>query len=104
MLYPLLGAIISGSIAGTQMSPISDVMLMSSTSTGCYHGDLVKVQTSLAIPSIMSTGIAFLLVGLLLKSYGLWFSFSVSFFIGICLNFLILSGLNPILKKIGRLQ
>lgn len=99
MLFPLLGAIISGAVAGTQMSPISDVMLMSATSSGCYHIDLVKVQTSFAIPSIISAATAFLLAGLLIQlQYGLAVAFASSIFIGIVLNFIILSGLNILLR------
>ncbi|KKQ33141.1 MAG: Na+ antiporter NhaC [candidate division TM6 bacterium GW2011_GWF2_37_49] len=92
LIYPLLGAIISGSVAGTHLSPISHVMLMSATSTACYHIDLVKAQISFAIPAIISTASAFLLIGLMLQhGYCLKYSLVASFVLGVMLNFAMLS-------------
>jgi tetracycline resistance efflux pump len=99
MLYPLLGAIISGAIAGTHLSPISDLMFMSSTSSGCYHIDMVRAQASLAIPTIISTAPAFLLVGLMIQQgYWLALAMGASLFFGVLLNFVVLSFLNHFSK------
>lgn len=103
MLFPLLGAIISGAVAGSHLSPISDLMFMSSTSSGCYHLDLVKAQSSVAIPAIISTTVAFLLVGLgIQQNYGMFISFIISILVGITLNFAILSCLNIINKRLKK--
>lgn len=101
MLFPLLGAIISGAVAGSHLSPISDLMFMSSTSSGCYHIDLVKAQSSVAIPSIISAAAAFLLVGLCIQQgYSSLTSLIMSFLVGIALNFAILSSLNSMKKRL----
>ncbi len=60
LVLPLIGAIISGAVIGNHLSPISDTMLMSSTSSGAYHSDLVRVQFWFAMPVIAASTISFL--------------------------------------------
>jgi Na+/H+ antiporter NhaC len=100
MLFPLLGAIISGSVAGAHLSPISDVMLMSATSSGCYHIDLVRAQSNFAIPTIFSASISFLISGLLMQNYGVTISLLVSLFIGTAINFTIFYLLSLMQNKL----
>jgi tetracycline resistance efflux pump len=70
LLSVVVGAILSGSLIGMHMSPMADVMLMSATSVGAYHLDLVRAQISLTIPSILSSAIGYLVIGLALENYG----------------------------------
>jgi Na+/H+ antiporter NhaC len=72
-LYPLLGALFSGSVAGSHFSPISDAMIMTSFSAGCYHLDHVRTQISYASNALMGSVAGFLVITLLptTLSYGL---------------------------------
>jgi tetracycline resistance efflux pump len=99
MIYPVLGAIISGAIIGNQLSPVADVMLMSAASSGCYHMDLVKAQASLTIPSIFSGALAFLCVGLLIPKCGAGISLGISLLIGILSNFTIIYILDRLQRR-----
>jgi len=65
VLLPTIGAVISGSLAGAQMSPISDPITMSSTSAGCYQIDHVKTQLWYILPAVIGTGISFIAAGYL---------------------------------------
>jgi Na+/H+ antiporter NhaC len=72
LLVPLLGGIISGSLVGNHLSPISDTMLMSSTSTGTYHSDLVRVQFAFTVPIVAAAVLSFLIAGWMVSNgYGL---------------------------------
>lgn len=86
MLFPVLGAIISGAVSGDHISPISDTTIMSSTSCGSYHVDHVQTQMNYALPILLSTAIAYLLVGFLI-GYSFWivviFPLAVGLFIGL---------------------
>lgn len=83
ILYPLLGAIISGSVVGNHMSPISDTMLMSSTSSGAYHIDLVKAQLSLTVPCVIATACSFGVAGWLISTTSLALVAGISLFVGL---------------------
>jgi tetracycline resistance efflux pump len=63
ILLPTIGAIISGALAGAQLSPISDPVTMASISAGTYQIDHVKTQTWYLIPAIVGTSIAFIMSG-----------------------------------------
>lgn len=63
LLVPLLGGVISGALVGNHLSPISDTMLMSSTSTGAYHSDLVRVQFAFTMPIVAAAALSFLIAG-----------------------------------------
>lgn len=67
LLLPLVGAIISGAVVGNHLSPISDTMLMASTSTGAYHIDLVRVQLAFTLPIIAAATISFLIAGIMIS-------------------------------------
>jgi len=94
ILFPLLGAIISGAVVGNHMSPISDTMLMSATSSSSYHIDLVRTQYSFTIPTVISTACAFLLAGFLTGRVGFGFNALISLVFGLMVNWLILYGLH----------
>lgn len=67
LFFPILGAVLSGCVAGDHISPISDTTVMSATSTGADHIDHVRTQMSYAVPVIITTGFGFLLLGALTK-------------------------------------
>lgn len=98
LLMPLLGAIVSGAVVGNHMSPISDTMLMSSTSSGAYHIDLVRAQLGLTIPTIASTAVGFLLAGFLATQVGVLINVLVSAGTGLLLNITLLHTLKAVLK------
>ncbi len=70
LLSALLGAIICGSVVGNHMSPIADVIVMSATSAGAYHLDLVRSQIQLTVPTVFASLLAYYIVGLTLDSSG----------------------------------
>ncbi len=89
ILFPVLGAVLSGCVAGNSISPIADLTIMSSLSTHTKLKDHVHTQMQYALPGIFVTGLAFLLSGLLIP-YGLAISITIPLFIAIILNMLIL--------------
>ena len=66
-LFPLLGAIFSGAVAGDHISPISDTTIMASTSTGSSHIEHVYTQLWYACPAIIGSISSFLLAGILIE-------------------------------------
>jgi len=64
LLFPMLGAILSGAVLGDHISPISDTTIMSSTSTGSYHLDHVYTQIIYVIPVFFGTLVACLISGI----------------------------------------
>lgn len=76
-LFPILGAILSGSVAGDHISPISDTTIMSSTSTGMNHADHVETQVGYALPFIVVTALSFALSGWLRTGFLWWLPYVV---------------------------
>ncbi|MBT5346123.1 hypothetical protein HOK96_03705 [bacterium] len=60
MLFPTLGAIISGAIAGDHVSPVSETTVMASISAGCSLMSHVTTQLEYAWPVIFFSGLGFL--------------------------------------------
>ena len=60
LFYPILGAILSGCVAGDHISPISDTTIMTATSTVMVHEEHVQTQMTYALPIIFSTGVGYL--------------------------------------------
>lgn len=65
LLLPILGAIFSGTTAGSHISPITDTTVMSSSSAGCYHLDHVGTQMAYSLPAIISSIVGYILFALL---------------------------------------
>ncbi len=63
LLLPSLGAVVSGAVAGDQLSPISDTSFVVSASTQCIHGDHVQSQFTYGIPLVVCTCAAYALAG-----------------------------------------
>lgn len=90
MLFPLLGAIISGAVVGNHLSPLSDTMLMSSTSAGSYHIDLVKAQFDVTILSMIAAACAFLVSGFMINHFSLMVTMILSLTTGFLINYCLL--------------
>ena len=88
LIYPTLGALISGAVAGGHVSPITDSTVMASTSTECYHLDHVYSQLIYSIPAVMGSIGAFICAGLLDYSYYTTALISVS--VGVLLTLIFL--------------
>jgi tetracycline resistance efflux pump len=65
LLFPLLGALFSGTVSGGHFSPITDTTVMASSSAGCYHIDHVKTQMAYSIPALISSMLGFVLLAVL---------------------------------------
>ncbi len=102
LLIPVIGAIVSGSLVGNHMSPVADIMLMSATSAGAYHLDLVKAQISFAIPTFCSSLLAFVAVGVLIGKYGVAFSALMALAIGFVCNVIIMQFLHWLWGRLRR--
>jgi Na+/H+ antiporter NhaC len=98
LLFPTLGAILSGAVSGDHISPISDTTIMSSTSTGCHHIDHVTTQLTYSLPVLVASAIAFLMVGILID-YPWWITVGGSLGIGIIISFASLKFLDMRSKK-----
>lgn len=85
VLYPVLGAILSGAVFGDHISPISDTTIMTSTSTGSHHIDHVRTQFTYAIPVFFAATLSFFISGYLLykTTMGLFANGLISITIGI---------------------
>ena len=93
LFLPSLGAILSGAVAGDQLSPISDTTIMSSTSSGAHHLDHVQTQWAYAIPALIGSGLAFITAGFT-AHWNVWASIGLSIGIGIGSCFALLLILN----------
>jgi Na+/H+ antiporter NhaC len=89
ILFPVLGAVLSGCVAGNNISPIADLTIMSSLSTHTKLKDHVHTQMQYALPGIFVTGFAFLLSGFLIP-YGLAVTIIVPLITAFIMNMLIL--------------
>lgn len=63
--FATLGALIAGSVAGSQFSPITDSSIMASTASGSYLMDHVQTQIAYSIPALIGSCITFVLIGLI---------------------------------------
>jgi len=93
ILLPVLGAVLSGCVAGNHISPIADTTIMSSMSTGAKLKDHICTQLQYAAPGILVTGIGFLISGYLF-AYPAVVNIGISISIAVALNILVLCVLN----------
>lgn len=94
IIYPLLGAILSGAVSGNHISPASDTIIITARSCGIPFIDLVRAQSTYSIPPLICTAFAFLISGFLVGVLPLKFVLLISLGSGILLNFLILKFKN----------
>jgi len=103
LLFPVIGAILSGAVLGDHISPISDTTIMTSTSTNSYHIDHVYTQFIYTIPIFISTCIAFIVAGFSI-GYGLSTSCISALLSGVissCLIFSFSTKKHPESKKVS---
>lgn len=93
VLFPILGAIFSGSVCGDHISPLSETTVMSATSAGVTPFEHAYTQLPYALPVIFSSGIAFYISGNLI-GYPLWTNALISFSISTVICFGIIYGLH----------
>ena len=85
LLPVVMGAILSGCVAGDHLSPISDTTIMTATSTTMVHEEHVRTQMTYALPVVFLCAFSFLLYGFLEKfqvGFGLLISLSSSALLG----------------------
>lgn len=64
LLIPSFAAILSGSVCGDHLSLISDTTALTVTSTACPHHEHFRSQWPMALPAVISSMLAFLIVGI----------------------------------------
>jgi Na+/H+ antiporter NhaC len=100
ILVPVLGAILSGSVAGNHVSPIADTTIMSATSTRTPIMDHVRTQLPYAIPIMLTTSLGFLLSAKLI-SFGFAVAAIVPITVSSILAIVIMHILHMLSKKHG---
>ncbi|MBY0109905.1 MAG: hypothetical protein K2X90_02225 [Candidatus Babeliaceae bacterium] len=99
LLFPLLGALFSGSIAGSHFSPISDAMVMASVSAGCYHLDHVRTQMSYALNALIGSLAGFLIMSVLPATVSYNLLIGISLFTGFIVTLSVLFARAALSKK-----
>lgn len=99
LALPTLGAVLSGAVAGDQVTPHAGTTIMSAYSSGAYHMDHVITQLWYALPVFIGTFVAFIAAGKLSLCYHSATALLASLAIGIIITCLLLSLANWIYKK-----
>jgi len=89
ILFPALGAVLSGAACGNHLSPFAETTIMTATSTGIEPLEHARTQFVYAVPVVVGTIISFIVAGLM-SNYGLFQSFLVSTSVGITAIILLL--------------
>jgi Na+/H+ antiporter NhaC len=71
LLFPVLGAIFSGSVCGDHISPLSETTIMAATSTGTKPIEHAYTQFPYAVPAIVGSIVAFIVAGIVASSAAL---------------------------------
>ena len=82
ILFPSLGAILSGAGCGNHISPIAETTMMTATSTGIAPLEHARTQFDYIVPVMVGTVASFIAAGLLCNS-SLYRSFFISAGVGI---------------------
>lgn len=90
IILPVLGAVLSGCVAGDHLSPISDTTIMSATSSGTSVIEHVRTQFPFALPIVLITSICYLIPALLIE-FNYLLASVISISIGILLSCLTLT-------------
>jgi tetracycline resistance efflux pump len=89
ILFPALGAVLSGAVCGNHISPFAETIMMTATSNGIAPLDHARTQFGYAVPVIVASFVAFIVAGLMIEN-GLLASFCASIGAGIGINVLLL--------------
>ena len=98
LLFPTIGAILSGGVAGDHTSPISGTTTMSSISAGIKNIVHVRTQIPYAIPPIIFTAIA-LILSTALSKHGYVISFVIPFILSAILCLITLQIIEMVSKR-----
>jgi tetracycline resistance efflux pump len=89
ILFPALGAVLSGAACGNHISPFAETTVMTATSTGIEPLEHARSQFWYAVPVVIGAMVAFVIAGLMIGS-GLLSSFLVSMGVGAGVSVLLL--------------
>lgn len=64
-IYPVIGAVISGAVFGSSLSPIADLLVITSRNTQVNHFDYVKAQMQYLLPVGVGAALSFGISGIL---------------------------------------
>lgn len=96
LLFPVIGATLSGAIMGTNMSLISDNPIMTAASTGANHYEHVKTMIWYVAPIAFSTIIVYTILGICIT----WFSLGTVFLISIGSGIICMIGLLELCQRL----
>ncbi len=94
LLFPVLGAIFSGSVCGDHISPLSETTIMAATSTGTKPIEHAYTQFPYTVPAIAGSVVAFIAAGIVASSSTL-----ISIALSLGIGFLVCIGLLYFLAK-----
>jgi len=90
LTLPTIGAVLSGALAGDHISPVSEMTVMTATSSGSYPLDHAYTQFPYAAPPLFCTAVAFLISGFLNTTVGMWANILISLGTALALCFALL--------------
>lgn len=93
ILYPILGAIFSGSVCGDHVSPFSETTIMAATSAGVTPLTHFYTQAPYAAPAFIATTVTFIVSGFLI-AHSAFVNAGISLGIGLIICFGLLTILN----------
>jgi tetracycline resistance efflux pump len=99
ILFPALGAVLSGAACGNHISPFAETTVMTATATGIGVFEHARTQFGYAFPVVIGAIVSFTAAGLL-HDTGLLKSFFVSIGAGIATIVVLLVGLNCLKNKV----
>lgn len=98
LLFPTLGALLSGAACGNHISPLADTTVLTATSAGVEPLEHARTQFAYAIPVVLGTIVAFIMSGLLCNS-GLYMSLFTPLLVGVLVCLVLLVVGNQFFKK-----
>lgn len=99
LVYPVIGAVISGAIFGSSMSPIADLLVITSKNTQVNHFEYVKAQMQYLLPVGIGAALSFAIAGIFSNHLGYASLFLVSIVPGLLVSFGFLLTLNFLQKN-----
>ena len=98
VILPTISAMLAGSVAGIRFSPVSDITILSSTTTGTKLMDHVKSQQAYTAPIFIASCGSFLSAGLL-RSFPVYINILISLSIGLLIAIALLYLFNFLQKR-----
>ncbi len=76
LFFVVIGAVISGILLGSSLSPVNDLVVMNSKGCKISHASYLKIQYQYLAPIGLATLIGFLTCGLMIHFDSIWISIS----------------------------